>query len=85
MPPLSTIQISRYLKPGVLDQGFESELHFFADALESVYGAVCYLKMKDDHACKVLFNVRKSRLAPIKLVTIPRKKLCAAVLAVRLA
>ena len=73
------------MKPEPLDQGFESELHFFADASETAYGAVCYLKVRDAHTCKVSFLIGKSRLAPIKLVTIPRLKLCASVLASRLA
>ena len=44
-----------------------------------------YVKLRyDDGKIQVSLLIAKSRLAPIKLVTIPRLELCGAVLAVRL-
>ena len=85
MPQLSTLHIDRCFKPGNLSQDFTCELHYFSDASETAYGAVCYLKVFDSHQNqKVSFVIGKSRLAPMKLVTIPRLELCGAVLAARL-
>ena len=84
MPLLTNTQITRCLKPEILDREMTTELHFFADASEVAYGAVCYLKVRYANHFRVSFIIGKSRLAPIKLVTIPRLELCAAVLAARL-
>ena len=63
----------------------EVQLHVFCDASEIAYGTVAYLRMtlKDGkHVCA--FVMAKSRLAPIKTVTLPRSELNAAVLGARL-
>ena len=72
------------MKPEILDREMTTELHFVADASEVAYGAVCYLKVRHAEQFRVSFIIGKSRLAPIKLVTIPRLELCATVLAARL-
>ena len=62
-----------------------TELHHFPDASEIGHGAVSYLRIVNErgeiHCCLIM---AKSRLAPIKPVTIPRMELLAAVLATRL-
>lgn len=63
----------------------EIQLHVFADASELAYGPVAYLRFsyKDNtHSCSLVMS--KSKLAPIKAVTLPRLELNAAVTAVRL-
>ena len=73
------------LKPDVRVYEFTTELHLFADASELAYGAACYIKLKyADGTVKVTFLLGKSRLAPIKFVTIPKLELCAAVLAAKM-
>ncbi|KAG8192160.1 hypothetical protein JTE90_027802 [Oedothorax gibbosus] len=57
----------------------------FADASEKAYGAVIYAVSTDSSgrtASKLVCS--KSRLAPMKTVTIPRLELCAAVLLAKL-
>ncbi|XP_068680362.1 uncharacterized protein [Montipora foliosa] len=69
---LGEYTIDRCIKPKAFGDVVTTELHHFSDASEIGYGAVSYLRMA------------KSRLAPIKPVTIPRMELSAAVLATRL-
>ena len=58
----------------------------FADASQDAFGACAYLRQrKDDNTYSVKFIAAKSRVAPLKQLTIPRLELQAAVLATRLA
>lgn len=62
------------------------QLHCFSDASERAFGAAIYLLSSSPSGinhCSLVCG--KSRVAPIKAVTIPRLELAAAVLAVRLA
>ena len=61
-----------------------TELHIFCDASETAYGAAAYLKVKQEDKCDVSFVMGKSRVAPVKAVTIPRLELTAAVVAVKM-
>ncbi|GFS56336.1 uncharacterized protein TNCV_4388311 [Trichonephila clavipes] len=57
------------------------EINGFADASERCYGAVVYCKSKNlKSETLVRLITSKSRVAPIKSLTIPRLELCAAVL-----
>ena len=81
---LSQLKIQRCFKP----QNFvleSSELHFFCDASEYGYGACAYLRLTGlSGEVSVNLVIGKSRLAPLKHITIPRLELSAAVLACRL-
>ncbi|GFS75609.1 integrase catalytic domain-containing protein [Trichonephila clavipes] len=61
------------------------EIHGFADASERCYGAAVYCKSKNlKSETLVRLITSKSRVAPIKILTIPRLELCAAVLLAKL-
>ena len=61
------------------------QIHHFADASSYGYGTCSYLRLEDEFGSVCLsFIIGKSRLAPIKSVSIPRLELTAAVLAVKL-
>ena len=54
------------------------EIHGFADASQSAYAAVIYLRvMYEQRRCTFLLT-SKSKVSPLKTVSIPRLELCAA-------
>jgi hypothetical protein len=61
------------------------ELHIFADASESAFEAIAYLRFIQPDEIKIAFVMAKTRVAPIKYVSIPRLELCAALRASLLA
>ena len=65
-------------------KGSEIELHLFGDASESGYGADAYVCSNLDGIRTVTLLFSKSRVAPLKAVSLPRLELSAAVLAVRM-
>ena len=61
------------------------DLHWFCDASEQAYGAVIYLRMTDSRGdVQVSLVTSKTKVAPIKRLTIPRLELCGAHLLARL-
>ncbi|XP_026736747.1 uncharacterized protein LOC113500239 [Trichoplusia ni] len=62
------------------------QLHIFTDASESAYSAVLYWRTKTpDGEVKLSLIVAKAKVAPLKLTSIPRLELQAAVMGTRLA
>ena len=78
---MNKIQVPRCLQPSPTTH---RELHHFADASEVAYGVVSYLRIvTTDGRIECTIVMAKSRLAPIKRLTIPRLELQAATLAAR--
>ncbi|XP_028160123.1 vacuolar protein sorting-associated protein 13D-like [Ostrinia furnacalis] len=68
-----------------LDQS-ELELHVFADASELAYASVAYWRILDSNGkVKLSFIAAKSRVTPLRPVSMPRLELQGALLAARLA
>ena len=85
LPKLEHFRVERCFKPRDFGKVESCQLHLFSDASEVAYGAASYLRMANgngDVHCS--FVMGKSRLAPLKPVTIPRMELSAAVLSTRL-
>ena len=59
-------------------------MHGFADASKHAYGAVLYLHVVKNSKIYVCVQMAKTRVAPIKTVSIPRLELCAAQLLAKL-
>lgn len=85
LPSFENLVVPRCLKPEILGKISSTQLHHFADASEIGYGAVSYLRLVDESGVKhCVLLMGKSRVAPLKLLTIPRLELSAATLAVKL-
>ncbi|XP_063911968.1 uncharacterized protein LOC135128820 [Zophobas morio] len=75
---LDKITIARKIVP---QNVVNIQIHGFADASEKAYGAVIYLRTTDSSGnIQVNLLTAKSRIAPMKTITIPRLELMAAVL-----
>ncbi|XP_053386622.1 uncharacterized protein LOC128550820 [Mercenaria mercenaria] len=86
LPALSKVSIDRCIIPSDLDRStLKAELHMFSDASEFAYGSSVYVNAYDANGrSKCSLIIGKSRLAPIKRISIPRLELAAAVVAVKL-
>ena len=80
---LASLHFDRCLIPVRFLDG-AAELVHFSDASQNGYGACSYLRVVNRFGeIHVNLIISKGRLAPMKIITIPRLELCAAVLAVR--
>ena len=82
---VTEVRVDRCYCNMLADSVVEVQLHIFCDASEAAFGSVAYLWFSfksGGHICK--FVLAKSKLAPIKFVTLPRLELSAAVTAVRM-
>ncbi|XP_028394892.1 uncharacterized protein LOC114519037 [Dendronephthya gigantea] len=85
LPKLEQLVVDRCFKSQDHGEIKTIQLHHFADASQHGYGAVSYLRIEDEgNQVKCSFVMGKSRLAPIKPLTIPRMELSAAVVATKL-
>ena len=86
LPLLESVGIKRSYKPPEFGKVAKVELHHFSDASTNGYGQCSYLRLVNEHGkvhCSLLMG--KSRVAPLKAVTIPRLELTAATVAVKVA
>ena len=76
---LRKFSVPRSLKPPDFGEVIECQIHHFSDASEEAYGAVSYLRFVNSQNqihCALLHG--KSRVVPLKPLSIPRLELCAA-------
>ncbi|XP_034081069.1 uncharacterized protein LOC117552007 [Gymnodraco acuticeps] len=82
---LARFQIDRCVKPKNFGRVKTAQLHTFCDASEEGYGTASYLRFTNDmEEVHVAFVMGKSRVTPLKVMTIPRLELTAATLAARM-
>ena len=82
---LRDLKICRCYKPSSFGNVVKWEVHHFCDASFLGYGVCSYLRITndaDDVHCQLIFA--KARVAPLRVVTMPRLELTAALLAVRI-
>lgn len=83
LPRLGEIAIPRWTGQSNEPQNYE--IHGFADASNAAYAAVVYLRVESlTQSIQVSLLMAKTKVAPIKVQSIPRLELCAAVLLTRL-
>jgi hypothetical protein len=86
LPLLEQISIPRCFRTADLPlKDSQFELHLFSDASSDAFGAVAYLRTIAKGNIHLSFVLSIGRLAPLKLLSIPRFELQGAVTAVRLA
>ncbi len=81
---LTETEIPRCYKPDGFKELKSVELHHFTDASTEGYGTASYLRLEDVEGkvhCGLIMG--KSRVAPLKTMTVPRLELTAATLAVK--
>lgn len=78
LPTLRTLTIPRLVVASIR---YSCELHGFGDSSERGYCAVIYFVFRfHDRPSRTHFICSKSKVAPLKVMSIPRLELCAAVL-----
>ena len=78
---ISKIRIPRWI--GVQPQSCSFEFHGFADASKLAYAGVVYRRVLSNQSQVYLLGA-KTKVAPVKTISIPRLELCAAQLATKL-
>ena len=85
MPAVEQFSVQRCYKPKEFGIIADVQIHHFSDASEVGYGTVSYLRFVDiDSKVHCSFVRSKTRLAPLKSLSVPRLELTAATLAVKL-
>ncbi|GBL77967.1 hypothetical protein AVEN_143292-1 [Araneus ventricosus] len=86
VPGLGELRIPRYLFSNMFNVGITKiELHCFSDASQKAYATVAYLRILfNDERIRTVFVASKTRVAPLKKLTLPRLELMGALLSARL-
>lgn len=80
---LDLIKIPRWIKSHSSDR--DIQLHGFCDASTSAYAAAVYVRIvQSDNSINVSLVTAKTKVAPIKTLSVPRLELCGAVLLAQL-
>ena len=81
LPVLQERYIQRSYFPNDFDVA-SMELHGFCDASEAAYAGVVYLRATDSHSSSIhtTLVMAKTKVAPIKRLSVPRLELCGALL-----
>lgn len=74
---MQAIQLPRWL--GIANN-VKIELHGYCDASCAAYAAVIYIRVITDNEIKVSLVAAKTKVAPVKQISLPRLELCGAVL-----
>ena len=85
LPHIAAIKIHRCLQPLKISDVQEIRLHTFTDASQDAYAAVVYLVSSTKYHVERRIVASKTKVAPLKAMSIPRLELMGAVLGLRLA
>ena len=77
--------MKRCFIPSIFGKVKDCSLHYFSDACKKLYGQVAYLcAVEESGKVNCSLVVGKTRIAPLKFITIPRMELVAAGLSVKI-
>ncbi|XP_065095601.1 uncharacterized protein LOC135717439 [Ochlerotatus camptorhynchus] len=86
LPQVETVSVPRcYRMKTSTGERNVIQLHVFVDASENGFAAVAYLRFEEDGVVECALVGAKTRVAPLRFVSIPRLELQAAVIGARLA
>ncbi|XP_058827913.1 uncharacterized protein LOC131687843 [Topomyia yanbarensis] len=86
LPEIGEIRVPRsYFGPALSSEIRNLQWHVFTDASENAYGCVAYFRAEIGGKVHCTLVMSRSKVAPLKQLTIPRLELQAAVLGARLA
>ncbi|XP_037826209.1 uncharacterized protein LOC119614167, partial [Lucilia sericata] len=72
---IGQVKVPRFVD---FDPSFSIELHGFCDASEKAYAATLYIRAENAGFVSTHLLVAKTKVAPVKFVSLPRKELCGA-------
>jgi hypothetical protein len=84
LPLLEQIRVPRCFKPANFGKVISTSLHHFSDASQTGYGQCSYIRFVNESGevhCSLVMG--KSRVCPLKPVTVPRLELTAATISVK--
>ncbi|CAB4013065.1 Hypothetical predicted protein [Paramuricea clavata] len=81
---LKEVKRFRYVFSNNFHSGFRVELHGFCDSSKELYCAVVYFRLVSRDDVKVSFLASKTKVAPLKVLTIPKLELLGCLLLSRL-
>ncbi|XP_062557274.1 uncharacterized protein LOC134222147 [Armigeres subalbatus] len=82
-PKIGSLEIPRCYRSQTSLEA-DVEMHTFVDASENGFAAVVYLRFQEENVIECAFIGAKTRVAPLKFLSIPRSELQAALLGSRL-
>ena len=86
LPLLEKLRFPRSLKPTDFGDPVQTEIHSFSDASDNGIGQISYLRIVNHKGeVHVSYLLAKSRVAPLKPISIPRLELTAGVISVNVA
>ncbi|XP_055643357.1 uncharacterized protein LOC129779730 [Toxorhynchites rutilus septentrionalis] len=84
IPKLNTLRIPRcYFSDAVVESYSSLQVHAFVDASKSAYACAVYFRVDTPNGPAITLVAAKSKVSPLKMLTIPRLELQAAVLGSR--
>lgn len=83
LPLLNDLQIPRCYFRGKIEE--TKQLHIFVDASDAAYACVAYMRASGSEGIELALVGAKSKVAPLKVLSVPRLELMAAVIGARMA
>lgn len=84
LPQIQDLHIPRCYLHSPMNEETEIELHAFVDASEEAEAAVVYIRIKNNDSVRCVLVASKTKVAPLRILSIPRLELESAVIGARL-